>query len=153
VLLIVGRQFQTVEDDVEVPTLQSRDELVPLVLDYSGFDAELRSKGFGEVVLESNQLLGPLWVRKDIRRAAFGISAPEQNTAFFDFLQLSGPKRPGGQSCYQQHEQKDCGATTAPSVTHRRRLQQKPEYYPQLFSKFRTNFCVEKQNCHLQLNE
>src|SRR5206468_10381075 len=107
-----------------VAAVEGRNELVPLVLDHPGFDAQAASQGFSQLVLETDQLLRLLRIGINIGRAAFGVSAPKQNATSLDFLEVVGGE--GGASLAGQQQdrtnQKNSCARRAPGVTHQGRI-------------------------------
>jgi hypothetical protein len=120
VLQTVGRDFEAVEDDVEIAAIERRNELVPLVLDHLRLDAEFGRDGFGEFELETGEDFGLLRIRKDVRRTALGIRAPKQHAALFDFVEMirranreSPARKQEDEDRYENHM-----AHVAPRNTH-----------------------------------
>ena len=52
----------------KLPRSSAGNELVPLILDHLGFDAELRRERFGEITFKADELLG-LSADREKRRA------------------------------------------------------------------------------------
>src|SRR5512140_2776440 len=59
-LLVFRSQFEPVNYDVEIPSFESRDELIPLVLNHLGFDTKAGSEGLRKVIFKADEALGML---------------------------------------------------------------------------------------------
>ena len=113
-----GREFEPVEDDVEVAAFERGNELVPLVLHHLGFHAQLRREGVGQVVFEADQSLRLFRIREDVRRAALRIGAPEQHAAALNDGQGIRRKNRPVPAPEQENETQTGDKRPAPEITH-----------------------------------
>jgi len=119
--LVFISQFEPIEDNVEIAPFERGNELVPLILDHLRFDPQLRRYRIGQFVFESNQLFRLFRIGINIWRASFGVSAPEQDSSSFDFLQSIcsvNLARAASQEEQKKEVTKSCARRT-PCVTHR----------------------------------
>jgi hypothetical protein len=103
-----GRVFQPVEDDVEVTTLERRDQVRPIVLVKFGTHAELACQGLGNVDLEADDHTRLVRALVHVRLAALQITAPADLP-----VRLHG--RPiGAGEVRRGHERQEHGAKNGP---------------------------------------
>jgi hypothetical protein len=121
VLLIVSRQLQSIQDDVEVTTGEPWNELVPLILDHLCFDTKFRGQRLCQVVFKTDQLLRFLRIRIDVRSATFGIGTPQEHTAGPDDFQGVGAENREAPARKQEYKNQPSYAQPTPGVTHQSR--------------------------------
>ena len=78
-LLVVGGEFEPIEDNVEVAAFQGGNKLVPL--HHPGLYPELCGEQFSQLAFETDEQFGFSGIRINVGRAAFGIGTPEQDAA------------------------------------------------------------------------